>query len=325
MSSFNKNNKFPSVIDNFLDSKIQKINPKAKNAKLIDSNRQLVNLPLPNINYNNIYERMINKSREKRKIISLEQIYKTNKHNNNKILKPENKLVSNNTYNNFANFTNDNDRFKSIKNSNQLNYFSNNDNLNNNHLITKPLKNSQSIYLDSVRMNKKKRTNENFREINNNNINYYNVRRTPVKFPINKFESYNSIKDKNSNMIKIESIQNFNKCNEKDINIIQNENIQLKDANEKNVQKDSKDDNNMFITRINFAKNINKFNKSCEKNYPKKKNKDHLFKTVNFGDLLMQLRENKKMISQNQNELEVMIKTAKDAQKELWHICDKNK
>ena len=81
----------------------------------------------------------------------------------------------------------------------------------------------------------------------------------------------------------------------------------------------------MFITRINFTKNLGKFNKTCEKNNLKKEDKKYLYNTANFNDLLKQLRENKKIISQNQNELEIMIKTAKDAQKELWNICDKNK
>ena len=337
MSSFNINNKFPSVIDNFLDCKIQKINPKTRTNKLPNNTRQLINLPLPHIHLNSLYDRMMNKSKEKRKMISLEQMYKINKLNYNKVLPTKNKLVSNNSaYNNFGDFTNSDERFKSIKNNKQVNYFSNNNDNNNNahnsYFLAKPLKNSQSIQLNSIRMMNNNNINEKVYEANqHNNDNNYKIRRTSNKLHINKYNSYDSLKNKTQNIIKHESIQNCDELNEKKINLVQSENIQEKEINENNIQKENKENkedkenNNMFITRVNFAQNLNKFNKTRDKNYQGKKSKNYLFNTVNFGDLLKQLRENKKIISQNQNELEVMIKTAKDAQKELWHICDKNK
>ena len=325
MSSININNKFPSVIDNFLDSKIQKVNPKSKNNKLINSTRQLINLPLPNINLTNLYEKTIDKSKEKKKKISLDQIYKINKLNNNKILPSKNKLVANNiSCTNFANFTKSNDNFKSIKNNKQIKFFYiNNDNTRNSNFQVKALKNSQSINLNPIRINKRESINDNFFEINNNNNN--KIKRISNKLFINKYNSYDSLKNKTLNIIKNEPIQNYDEYIEKNTNEIQNENNQEKNKNENTVQTKNKENNNMFITRINFTKNLSKFNKTCEKNNLKKEDKKYLYNTANFNDLLKQLRENKKIISQNQNELEIMIKTAKDAQKELWNICDKNK
>ena len=325
MSSININNKFPSVIDNFLDSKIQKANPKSKNNKLINSTRQLINLPLPNINLTNLYEKTIDKSKEKKKKISLDQIYKINKLNNNKILPSKNKLVANNiSCTNFANFTKSNDNFKSIKNNKKIKFFYiNNDNTRNSNFQVKPLKNSQSINLNSIRINKRESINDNFFEINNNNNN--KIKKIKNKLFVNKYNSYDSFKNKKLNIIKNEPIQNYDEYIEKNINEIQNENNQEKIKNENTIQTKNKENNNMFITRINFTKNLSKFNKTCEKNNLKKEDKKYLYNTANFNDLLKQLRENKKIISQNQNELEIMIKTAKDAQKELWNICDKNK
>ena len=325
MSSININNKFPSVIDNFLDSKIQKVNPKSKNNKLINSTRQLINLPLPNINLTNLYEKTIDKSKEKKKKISLDQIYKINRLNNNIILPSKNKLVANNiSCNNFANFAKSNDTFKSINNSKQIKFFYiNNDNTRNSNFQVKALKNSQSINLNSIRINKRESINDNFFEINNNNNN--KIKRISNKLFINKYNSYDSLKNKTLNIIKNEPIQNYDEYIEKNTNEIQNENNQEKNKNENTVQTKNKENNNMFITRINFTKNLSKFNKTCEKNNLKKEDKKYLYNTANFNDLLKQLRENKKIISQNQNELEIMIKTAKDAQKELWNICDKNK
>ena len=334
MSSLSINNKFPSVIDNFLDCKIQKINPKSRTNKLPNNTRQLINLPLPHIHLNSLYDRMMNKSKEKRKMISLEQMNKINKLNYNKILPQKNKLVSNNSaYNNFADFTNSDERFKSIKNNKQVNYFSNNNDNNNNahnsYFLAKPLKNSQSIQLNSIRMMNKNNINEKVYEINqHNNDNNYKIRKASNKLHINKYNSYDSLKNKTQNIIRQEPIQNCDEFNEKNINLVQSENIhekekeKEKEINENNIQKENKENSNMFITRVNFAQNLNK---TRGKNYQGKKSKNYLFNTVNFGDLLKQLRENKKIISQNQNELDVMIKTAKDAQKELWHICDKNK
>ena len=160
--------------------------------------------------------------------------------------------------------------------------------------------------------NSKDKNSMNFTSIMNN-INYNNE--------TNK----NGIK-KGNKMKEIRKIINIiNKSNDENINdkkMTKDENIRkniLKKEDNFNIQ-DKKfiKPNSMFMTEMNFLINDNKRIKNNKKMKEIKDIKSINYDSLSFKELLKHIENDKKKIINNQNDLDMMMKTAKDTYYEIW-------
>lgn len=152
------------------------------------------------------------------------------------------------------------------------------------------------------------------------------------KFTLNKNDLNKGRETKNDT--KTKRIKNYNKIRElkKIINIyysknnsenisnnnISNENIKKKLIKEEKRKFYGKIDkkNSMFVTEINFLNNGKKELKPKTKEIKTSKNLNYDF--LSFKELLQHIKDDKKKIVNNQNDLDNMLKTTKDTYYEIW-------
>ena len=149
--------------------------------------------------------------------------------------------------------------------------------------------------------NSKDKNSMNFTSIMNN-INYNNE--------TNK----NGIK-KGNKMKEIRKIINIiNKSNDENIR----KNILKKEDNFNIQDKKFIKPNSMFMTEMNFLINDNKKIKNNKKVKEIKDIKSINYDSLSFKELLKHIENDKKKIINNQNDLDMMMKTAKDTYYEIW-------
>ena len=123
---------------------------------------------------------------------------------------------------------------------------------------------------------------------------------------------------KNKNKSKIKEIIDENN---------NNENIEI-DDNNNDIKEDNKypKTKSMFMTAMNFA--VQKKDNNEDDNYNEniiKEDKIINYDYLNFKELLKYIESNKKKIIDNQNDIDNMIKTAKDTHMEIWKYNHYNK
>ena len=138
-------------------------------------------------------------------------------------------------------------------------------------------------------------------------------------------KKYKSNSTKNIKIKELKIIKKYNKENNKTKNASKNEisrnNIKkIEKYKTKNIKS-----NSMFMTQINFLNNEkNKDNKIKEKNIINKENKSSEKKvdydSLNFKELIKHLRNNRRQIIKNQNDINSMIKTTRDTYNEIWNF-----
>ena len=154
-------------------------------------------------------------------------------------------------------------------------------------------------------------------------INRYNNYRTNKENIITKYKSNSTKKVK---IKELKSVQKYNKENYKSKNTSRNENIK---RNLKKIEKykiKNIKSNSMFMTQVNFLnkEENNKENNIKEKNNINKENKSSDKKvdydSLNFKELIKHLRNNRRQIIKNQNDINSMIKTTRDTYNEIWNF-----
>ena len=150
------------------------------------------------------------------------------------------------------------------------------------------------------------------------NINYSPNREKMIR-------KYKNNSTKNIVIKGIKIVKNYNKEKNND-NTSKKEN---KNQNIKNLEKykiKNIKSNSMFMTQINFInkeENI-KENKTIEKNVINKEDKITENKidydSLNLKELIKHLRNNRKKIIKNQNDINNMIKTTRDTYNEIWNL-----
>ena len=159
---------------------------------------------------------------------------------------------------------------------------------------------------------------------NNNNNNIHSLLN---KYKLNLKDNNKSYKYLNKNINNLENNKNF----EKTIHLFFKKNKEINEKKNKN-EKINFDQEQMFITRINWKKNNsnNIFNDSENNNindYNEKNNYDKVnLKKLNknksngLGDLLKKLEENKKYINIEQTEIQKLLKHTIDTKKEIQNF-----
>jgi len=147
----------------------------------------------------------------------------------------------------------------------------------------------------------------------------------------------NNINNQNENRI-IDNTDNKAKKLRKIINLYFSKNVldNKKENKNENVfeEKENKDINNknknkkrksMFMTEMNFLINNdnNRKRSKIKKTKEIKHNKENEFKnnnydSINFKELLKHIERDKKKIINNQNDIDIMLKTTKDTFYEIW-------
>ena len=134
-------------------------------------------------------------------------------------------------------------------------------------------------------------------------------------------ESFKNIRIKNkgnkgNKMKELKKIINIYKNDDENNNIIKNkdENVQKEEESNKRTIKPK----SMFMTEMNFL--INDKNKINNNNKKKeiKEIKNINYDSFSFKELLKHIENDKKKIIDNQNDLDIMIKTTKDTHYEIW-------
>ena len=161
---------------------------------------------------------------------------------------------------------------------------------------------------------------KNLNKYNNNN----NIHSLLNKYKLNLKDNNKSYKYLNKNINNLENNKNF----EKTIHLFFKKNKEINEKKNKN-EKINFDQEQMFITRINWKKNNsnNIFNDSENNNindYNEKNNYDKVnLKKLNknksngLGDLLKKLEENKKYINIEQTEIQKLLKYTINTKKEI--------
>jgi hypothetical protein len=164
---------------------------------------------------------------------------------------------------------------------------------------------------------------KNLNKYNNNN----NIHSLLNKYKLNLKDNNKSYKYLNKNINNLENNKNF----EKTIHLFFKKNNKINEKKNKN-EKINFDQEQMFITRINWKKNNsnNIFNDSENNNindYNEKNNYDKVnLKKLNknksngLGDLLKKLEENKKYINIEQTEIQKLLKHTIDTKKEIQNF-----
>ena len=190
----------------------------------------------------------------------------------------------------------------------------------NNKVNIIPLKNSLTIKRtkEKIKLDSKNNINPNpennlftFNMNNQNSLNYY----------INKINNQ-SKKMKNNNKIKelrktiniyYSKKENMNQSDENTKNENSNQKIKMEDNLTINNQHMTK--NPMFVTEMNFLINGKNKTKNRKKEYRKLKNLN--YDSLSFKELLKHIENDKKKILNNQNDIDEMLKTAKDTYYEI--------
>jgi hypothetical protein len=164
---------------------------------------------------------------------------------------------------------------------------------------------------------------KNLNKYNNNN----NIHSLLNKYKLNLKDNNKSYKYLNKNINNLENNKNF----EKTIHLFFKKKKEINEKKNKN-EKINFDQEQMFITRINWKKNNsnNIFNDSENNNindYNEKNNYDKVnLKKLNknksngLGDLLKKLEENKKYINIEQTEIQKLLKHTIDTKKEIQNF-----
>ena len=160
---------------------------------------------------------------------------------------------------------------------------------------------------------------------NNNNNNIHSLLN---KYKLNLKDNNKSYKYLNKNINNIENNKNF----EKTIHLFFKKNKEINEKKNKN-EKINFDQEQMFITRINWKKNnsnniINNSENNNIKDYNEKNNYDKVnnlrklnkYKSNGLGDLLKKLEENKKYINMEQTEIQKLLKHTIDTKKEIQNF-----
>ena len=159
---------------------------------------------------------------------------------------------------------------------------------------------------------------------NNNNNNIHSLLN---KYKLNLKDNNKSYKYLNKNINNLENNKNF----EKTIHLFFKKNKEINEKKNKN-EKINFDQEQMFITRINWKKNnsnniINNSENNNIKDYNEKNNYDKVnLKKLNknksngLGDLLKKLEENKKYINMEQTEIQKLLKHTLDTKKEIQNF-----
>ncbi len=164
---------------------------------------------------------------------------------------------------------------------------------------------------------------KNLNKYNNNN----NIHSLLNKYKLNLKDNNKSYKYLNKNINNLENNKNF----EKTIHLFFKKNKEINEKKNKN-EKINFDQEQMFITRINWKKNNsnnifndrenNNINDYNEKNNYDKVNLKKLNKNKSngLGDLLKKLEENKKYINIEQTEIQKLLKHTIDTKKEIQNF-----
>ena len=160
---------------------------------------------------------------------------------------------------------------------------------------------------------------------NNNNNNIHSLLN---KYKLNLKDNNKSYKYLNKNINNLENNKNF----EKTIHLFFKKNKEINEKKNKN-EKINFDQEQMFITRINWRKNnsnniINNSENNNIKDYNEKNNYDKVnnikklnkYKSNGLGDLLKKLEENKKYINMEQTEIQKLLKYTIDTKKEIQNF-----
>jgi hypothetical protein len=160
---------------------------------------------------------------------------------------------------------------------------------------------------------------------NNNNNNIHSLLN---KYKLNLKDNNKSYKYLNKNINNLENNKNF----EKTIHLFFKKNKEINEKKNKN-EKINFDQEQMFITRINWRKNnsnniINNSENNNIKDYNEKNNYDNVnnlkklnkYKSNGLGDLLKKLEENKKYINMEQTEIQKLLKHTIDTKKEIQNF-----
>jgi hypothetical protein len=165
---------------------------------------------------------------------------------------------------------------------------------------------------------------KNLNKYNNNN----NIHSLLNKYKLNLKDNNKSYKYLNKNINNLENNKNF----EKTIHLFFKKNKEINEKKNKN-EKINFDQEQMFITRINWKKNnsnniINNSENNNIKDYNEKNNYDKVnnlrklnkYKSNGLGDLLKKLEENKKYINMEQTEIQKLLKHTIDTKKEIQNF-----
>ena len=165
---------------------------------------------------------------------------------------------------------------------------------------------------------------KNLNKYNNNN----NIHSLLNKYKLNLKDNNKSYKYLNKNINNLENNKNF----EKTIHLFFKKNKEINEKKNKN-EKINFDQEQMFITRINWKKNnsnniINNSENNNIKDYNEKNNYDNVnnlkklnkYKSNGLGDLLKKLEENKKYINMEQTEIQKLLKHTIDTKKEIQNF-----
>ena len=160
---------------------------------------------------------------------------------------------------------------------------------------------------------------------NNNNNNIHSLLN---KYKLNLKDNNKSYKYLNKNINNLENNKNF----EKTIHLFFKKNKEINEKKNKN-EKINFDQEQMFITRINWKKNnsnniINNSENNNIKDYNEKNNYDKVnnikklnkYESNGLGDLLKKLEENKKYINIEQTEIQKLLKHTIDTKKEIQNF-----
>ena len=143
----------------------------------------------------------------------------------------------------------------------------------------------------------------------------YQFNNTRNKEKIEKFRRANSFVNKDNSKEFVKTVNVYFKSNFKNSESVD-------DINMPKVESHMPKTKSMFMTGMNFLMNNNGLNKDVNvENKEVKKN----FNYMSFKELLKHIEENKKKIIDNQNDIEDMLKTAKDAHFEIWKCNHHNK
>jgi len=143
----------------------------------------------------------------------------------------------------------------------------------------------------------------------------YQFNNTRNKEKIEKVRRANSFVNKDNSKEFVKTVNVYFKSNFKNSESVD-------DINMPKVESHMPKTKSMFMTGMNFLMNNNGLNKDVNvENKEVKKN----FNYMSFKELLKHIEENKKKIIDNQNDIEDMLKTAKDAHFEIWKCNHHNK
>ena len=286
-------------IENFSKKRNRNINPSISSLKLVKSKKFL--------NFNNNINKEFFKIQQSTNI--LPQIKNSNSLNINKRFFNK-KIISNINQN--------------TKNIDKMNFISLSNNsifkLNNNiisikkpSLLTNKIKpllqyrnfqNSQ-FEISSLCVNSKKNIQYQFNDTRN-------------KEKIEKFRRANSFVNKDNSKEFVKTVNVYFKSNFKNSESVDEINMPKAESHMPKTK-------SMFMTGMNFLMNNNRLNKDINEENKENKEVKKNFNYMSFKELLKHIEENKKKIIDNQNDIENMLKTAKDAHIEIWKCNHHNK